>query len=272
MFLNSFNFIKVNKPRFFIFENVKGLLSHDKKDKTSKYGKTFNSWMNHLGGKSINGVPVLFPFNDSVPYHIYHTVLNAKNYGIPQNRERVFIIGIRDDKDNSFTWPKEKVLTKNLEDIIEKKVDKKYFLSDKMVNYLIKNQEKRALPFADSNKKVSNCVIATYYKMPTDEMYLNIGAIRGRNPEKPKSRKSGLPTEQMLEINKNGTSNALTTVQKDNVVVSSNSIRRLTPRECFRLMDFKEKFKFIVSDTQLYKQAGNSIPVGLLVELLKKLK
>ena len=85
LFFNSHEFIQVNKPRFFIFENVKGLLSDDG-------GKTFSEWINMLGGKSVNGNAVLFPYEDSVPYHIYWQVLNAKDYGVPQNRERVFII------------------------------------------------------------------------------------------------------------------------------------------------------------------------------------
>ena len=98
LFFNSHEFIKENKPRFFIFENVKGLLSDDG-------GKTFSEWINMLGGKSVNGLPVLFPYEDSVPYHVYWKVLNAKEHGVPQNRERVFIIGIRDDQDNNFRFP-----------------------------------------------------------------------------------------------------------------------------------------------------------------------
>jgi site-specific DNA-cytosine methylase len=137
-----------------------------------------------------------------------------------------------------------------------------------------------------------------------------MGAIRGRNPENPLSREVGLPTEQRLELNLNGTSNALTTVQKDNVVVykgiavhplskklefngfkdsdcptllatdykapkciqySDYSIRRLTPRECFRLMDFPDTFKWPVSNSQAYKQAGNSIVVAVLAGVISKL-
>jgi DNA (cytosine-5)-methyltransferase 1 len=71
LFFNSHEFIQVNKPRFFIFENVKGLLSDDN-------GKTFSEWVAMLGGKSVNGNPVLFPYEDSVPYHLYWKVLNAK--------------------------------------------------------------------------------------------------------------------------------------------------------------------------------------------------
>ena len=98
LFFNSHEFIMENKPRYFIFENVKGLLSDDS-------GKTFQEWTTMLGGKSINGTINFFPEDDSAPYHIYHKVLNSKKHGVPQNRERVFIVGIRDDVDNDFTWP-----------------------------------------------------------------------------------------------------------------------------------------------------------------------
>ena len=84
LFYNSHDFIKKNNPRYFIFENVKGLLSDDN-------GKTFARWIDYLGGKSVNGNPVIFPHEESVNYHVYHKVLNAKNYGVPQNRERIII-------------------------------------------------------------------------------------------------------------------------------------------------------------------------------------
>lgn len=122
-------FIQQNKPRFFIFENVKGLLSHDKTNKDADYGNTFKEWISLLGGKSVNGVYNFFPYDDAVPYHIYFQVLNAKHYGIPQNRERIFIIGIRDDEDNDFQFPRPIPLTKRLKDVLESEVDEKYFLS-----------------------------------------------------------------------------------------------------------------------------------------------
>ena len=129
LFFNSYEFIQKNKPRFFIFENVKGLLSHDD-------GRTFQEWLNLLGGKSINGLPMLFPDDNAVPYHIYYKVINAKKLNVPQNRERVFIIGIRDDKDNSFQFPKDEPLTKKLKDVIQDEADEKYFLSDKLIERL----------------------------------------------------------------------------------------------------------------------------------------
>src|SRR5690606_7629592 len=302
---------------------------------------------------------------------VYYQVFNAKDYGVPQNRERIFIIGIRDDEDNNFTFPKPFPLTKRLKDVLEENVDEKYYLSEKMVSYLQDNQGKRALPFVDDKKEVSNCIVSAYYKTPTDGQYLKvpsatskgyetarvgedsinfehpnsktrrgrvgvgvgqtlttscnqgiatydtpkvkfqltggkwdktheqsgrvydengisptihtmqggnqepkiaIGAIRGRNPDNPTSRQSGLPTQQMLEVNENGTSNCLTTVQKDNVVVENGyRIRKLTPRECFRLQDFPDTFDFsVVSDSQAYKQAGNSIVVNVLAQIISK--
>lgn len=103
-------------------------------------------------------------------------------------------------------------------------------------------------------------------------------AMRGRNPENPSDRTSGVHTEQCLEINQNETSNTLTSVQKDNLVMQTNNcidiqyrIRKLTPRECWRLMDFKdydfEKAQEVNSNTQLYKQAGNSIVKNVLVAI-----
>lgn len=150
LFFQSLEFIRVNKPRFFIFENVKGLLSDDKKNKKDSLGRTFNEWINYLGGKSVNGNEVMFPYEGSVPYHIYWDVLNAKEHGIPQNRERVFIVGIRDDKDNNFQFPKEEPLKHRIKDYLEtfenspykfktqEEFDaymEKYYLSDKMLKY-----------------------------------------------------------------------------------------------------------------------------------------
>lgn len=313
LFYNSHEFIVKNNPRYFIFENVKGLLSDDN-------GKTFQRWIDYLGGKSVNGNPVIFPHENATPYHVYYQVMNAKHYGVPQNRERIFIIGIRDDADNTFSFPKPFHLVKRLKDVLENEVDEKYFLSDTMLTWIDKHREKRSssgkYPFTEEDD-YSGCITARYNKMGAEDIF--IGAIRGRNPQNPLSRVSGLPTEQMLEINENGTSNALTTVQKDNVVVipapiveyqltggkwdktheqsgrvydkngisptihtmgggnqepkvsNMQRIRRLTPFECFRLMDFNENFKWNVSDSQAYKQAGNSIVVSCLVEIIKRL-
>lgn len=175
LFFNSLEFIRENKPRFFIFENVKGLLSHDRTNKTAKYGNTFQEWVNYLGGKSVNGNPTLIPYEDAVPYHIYFKVLNAKKHGVPQNRERVFIVGIRDDQDNSFSWPKELPLHKRLKDVLENEVDEKYFLSEKMVSWITRHREKRdsknEFPYTE---KSSHCgtITARYNKMGAEDIFI----------------------------------------------------------------------------------------------------
>ena len=104
-----------------------------------------------------------------------------------------------------------------------------------------------------------------------------ICASRGRNPENPSDRTAGAPTEQRLEFNTKGTSNTITTVQKDNYVVETTyRIRKLTPRECFRLMGMKDddidKIQVAgISNTQQYKMAGNSIVVDVLEAIFKNL-
>ena len=396
LFYNSHEFIVKNKPRYFIFENVKGLKSDAK-------GRTFQIWLDMLGGKSVNGNPVIFPREDATPYHIYHKVLNAKHYGVPQNRERVFIIGIRDDADNNFNWPVKQHLTKRLKDVLEADVDKKFYLSDLAIERLCYNDSGFSSEPKDDNDIASTVCASDYkiargmnvlkvksatkkgYEVATESDSINLSNLssetrRGRvgkevaqtldttasnqaimiahvsrSEEGKRLRKesmakgkdftpfqakqitfkesdvmncvttattkdnlikigairgSGNDNSQQLEINQNGTSNDLTTVQKDNVVVQLNTskesngvqpyqynrvydanaiapvldtecgrpnyktdfaIRRLTPRECFRLMDFPDSFKFVCSNSQLYKQAGNSIVVNVLSEIIKNL-
>jgi len=250
LFFNSLEFIQENKPRFFIFENVKGLLSDNS-------GKTFQEWINFLGGKSVNGLPVLFPFEDSVDYHLYWSVLNAKEHGVPQNRERVFLVGIRDDIDNNFRFPKEEYLTKRLKDILECSVDKKYYLSNSRINAFLYEENY----IHDKNQR--------YFKIKSNNSkgyeLAEIGdGIRLAHPNSETAR--GRICNQI--------SHTIDCTGQEGVFLESNKmkIRRLTPRECFRLMDFSETFDFsIVNDSQAYKQAGNSIVVNVLFKILKNL-
>ena len=339
LFFNSLEFIEKNKPRFFIFENVKGLLSDDG-------GRTFSEWVNFLGGKSVNGAPVLFPYADAVDYHLYWKVLNAKHHGVPQNRERVFLIGIRDDKDNNFSFPADERLTKRLKDVLESEVDEKYFLSDKMISYLENrsdNFNNGKINYRDENDyattitkcsgslDISDNIIKVCNVNPSENgMNGNVYSDNGISPtlltnkgegikivsanskgyeeategdsinlEFPESktrrgrvgkgvaqtldtgcnqgvicgaiRGRGEKNEQTLELNNSDYTNSITTVQKDNILVNNYQIRRLTPRECFRLMDFPDTFTWPVSDSQAYKQAGNSIVVNVLYKILKNL-
>jgi len=269
LFFNSHEFIQKNKPRFFIFENVRGLLSHDN-------GKTFQEWLNFLGGKSINGLPVLFAEENAVPYHIYYKVINAKNLNVPQNRERVFIIGIKDDKDNVFQFPKDEPLTKKLKDILEKEVNEKYFLSEKKINYLIQNQNKRALPFTDIEKKLTaNTICSAYAKQATDIEYLKIKSANSKGYEEATEGDSINFTRLHSETRRGRVGKQIAQSLEcisNQATLKQDTIRRLTPRECFRLMDFPETFTWSCSDSQAYKQAGNSIVVKCLEKIIEKLK
>jgi len=316
LFFNSLEFIEKNKPRFFIFENVKGLLSDDG-------GRTFSEWVNFLGGKSVNGAPVLFPYADSVEYHLYWKVLNAKHHGVPQNRERVFLIGIRDDKDNNFSFPAEEHLTKRLKDVLESEVDEKYFLSEKGIEHILAKEG----VYTGINEDPTRCLTTRYsaslagtfikiksatskgYEEATDGDSINFSVLnsetrRGRvgkgvaqtldtqcnqgvmvvkicrSEEGKKLRKESMingkdytPFQaKQISFEESNIMNCVTTATtKDNLLINNHRIRRLTPRECFRLMDFPDSFTWPVSDSQAYKQAGNSIVVNVLYKILKNL-
>jgi len=301
LFFNSHEFIQVNKPRYFIFENVKGLLSDDG-------GKTFSEWVNLLGGKSINGNPVIFPYDDSVPYHLYYKVLNAKNHGVPQNRERVFLVGIRDDQDNNFRFPIEEQLTKRLKDVLEDDVNEKYFLSDKMISYL--EHRKDNFNNGKINYRTENDYASTITKssssLDISDNIIKIKSATSKGYEEAKEGDSinfsvpnsetrrgrvGKQVAQTLdtacnqaviiddtnnfnEENKRFYDNYSPSLRSERFglqTIQNCKIRRLTPRECFRLMDFPDTFTWPVSDSQAYKQAGNSIVVNVLYKIIKNL-
>jgi DNA (cytosine-5)-methyltransferase 1 len=312
LFFNSHEFIEKNKPRFFIFENVKGLLSDDN-------GKTFQEWVNMLGGKSVNGSPVMFPHEYSVPYHLYWKVLNAKEHGVPQNRERVFLVGIRDDQDNLFRWPIEEHLTKRLKDVLEDDVDGKYFLSEKIIKGFLNKKDAENFPFLPKDENdISQCLTARYFKMGATDPYIKIKSATAKgyeeategdsinfsvpNSETRRGRvgkgvaqtldtacnqgtiiggkwndfKNELGDKKGFEPISDGCSPTLLARARNDgsgmaAVSDGLKIRRLTPRECFRLMDFPDTFTWPVSDSQAYKQAGNSIVVNVLYKILKNL-
>jgi len=263
LFFNSHEFIKTNKPKYFIFENVKGLLSDDN-------GNTFKEWVNMLGGKSVNGLPVLFPYEDSVPYHIYYKVMNAKKHGVPQNRERVFIIGVRDDADNHFRWAKEEYLTKRLKDVLEIEVDEKYFLSDKSIQGIINSDFTSKSTIIQNKNNYCATLLSRDYK---DPKCVKVKSATKKGYEEAKQGDSinfSVPNSETRRgrVGK-GVAQTLDT-QCNQGTLENQNIRRLTPRECFRLMDFPDTFTWTCSDSQAYKQAGNSIVVRCLELIIKE--
>ena len=281
LFFNSHEFIQKNKPRFFIFENVRGLLSHDN-------GKTFQEWLNFLGGKSINGLPVLFADGNAVPYHIYYKVINSKNLNVPQNRERVFIVGIKDDKDNVFQFPKDEPLIKKLKDVLEKQVDEKYFLDEKKVNEMLLNtnnsQESKIISYSRDNKgkilnrtlkDISNTLHTASGGGGNTDQFLLVKSANSKGYEEATEGDSINFTRLHSETRRGRVGKQIAQSLEcisNQATLKQDTIRRLTPRECFRLMDFPETFTWSCSDSQAYKQAGNSIVVKCLEKIIAKLK
>lgn len=267
LFFNSHEFIQKNKPRFFIFENVKGLLSDDE-------GNTFQEWVNMLGGKSVNGLPILFPYENSVPYHLYWQVLNSKKHGVPQNRERVFLVGIRDDEDNQFQFPKEEHLTRRLKDVLESEVDEKYFLSDDCIKRLV-NDSDGYHSEVRTEESIASTICASDYKLARGMNVLKVksGTAKGyQEASEGDSINFGFASSETRRGRVGKEVAQTLDTQCNQGVIDQYKIRRLTPRECFRLQDFPDTFKFVVSDSQLYKQAGNSITVRVLEKILRNLK
>ncbi|QKF72753.1 type II cytosine-specific DNA methyltransferase [Aliarcobacter faecis] len=275
------------KPKIFIFENVKGLLSSN-------------------GGADYKEVCDTFRTQG---YHIVTLQMNTKDYGIPQNRERVFIVGFLDiEKYHRYKEPKPFKLTKRLKDLLDLKVDKKYFLSQKLINGFIRkeNNFKGSFKAKDLSKDfVANC-LGTLNGCRRTDNYIKVGYINqdtqasqvfsslGVAPTLSAGTKGysqgyiediGLIQVGTLDIKgheslrrvygDNGISPSLVTKSGANTIPkiqTKTNIRRLTPKECFRLQGVKdEDIKIVVSDTQAYKITGNAISVNVMQYLLKSL-
>jgi DNA (cytosine-5)-methyltransferase 1 len=187
-----------NQPKYLLLENVKALVG-------KKFKPDFERWLSKL---------------DSLGYNNYWQVLNAKDYGVPQNRERVFVVSIRKDVDNKgYEFPAPVVLTRKLKDVLEPVVNEKYYLPQEKVEKLLVNMD----------KKISNTIRCGGGGSTDGKHTWDVVAVasRGRNPENPSDRTAGSPTEQRLEINTSGCSNTITTVEKDNYLLEPNV---LTPK------------------------------------------
>ena len=373
---------KANKmsalPKYLMLENVKNLVG-------KKFKPQFDEWLAWL---------------DELGYNTYYKVLNAKDYGVPQNRERVFAISIRKDIDNGeFEFPQPFDNGVRLKDVLEDKVDEKYYLSEDIQNRFILTDETLTKSIVDTTKPeyrtigqrdlvysenaIMGTLVATDYKQPkqiletnrcvkvgdlnyypyetsnrvyskegvsptlttmqggntepkiaepiayvkkaTNKGYAEIYEGDSVNLEQPNSKTrrgrvgkgcaqtlttscnqaviekishsdwkqqmyerfiddsdgeiSGVTTNQSQSFGHRppmkGYSKTLKANQHDNGVVENFRVRKLTPRECYRLMGFKDeqfdKSQQLTSDSQLYKQAGNSIVVDVLYYIFGKL-
>lgn len=262
------------QPKLFIYENVRGLLNHD----------NGNTWQ-----------VVQYVFN-SLGYTLYSQVLNSKDYGIPQHRERIFVIGFKNKPQNGFEFPQPIKLEHTMQDFLEDYTDSKYFLKEKGIKFVTssKNRQKR---YTQINGDIMLCQKANQQfnwhgdfvfeplknENNFDEFVFDVNTVEEKYYLSPKVRDYVLAggTKTFKTSTKTDLSIArplLQTMHKmhragvDNYVTHNQGrIRKLTPRECLRLMGFRDDFKIVVSDTQMYRQAGNSIVVDVLIAILKQL-
>ena len=293
------------RPKYVMWENVKNLLSKKHKHNFDAYIET----MNILG------------------YNSYYQVLNAKDYGIPQNRERVYTISIRKDIDKgTFKFPEKEELKLKLKDMLDKEVDEKYYLNDAQIDrihtttYNVGKTRIQEKDYCDTlcarDWKDPKCIqIGNLVGGRWDKIYENcrrvysedgisptIPTCQGGNTE-PKVqtnitkegyvekkynnfiKENGYVPQMFNPYNKSEINDIAPTQSTQCGSTTSSSavlksegkrIRKLTPKECWRLMGFDdedfEKAKAVpTSDTQLYKQAGNSIVVNVLEKILLNL-
>lgn len=256
IFFYIHEYLKIKRPDIFILENVKGLLSHDQ-------GNTFDVIIKSLAS-SINGTELLFKDENSLNYDVFYKVLNSKDYGVPQNRERIFIVGFK--KNFNFKFPEKRKDKITLADILESNPDEKYYLSDKAIKGLLFHKEKQkekgrgfGCNILDKNQ-IANTLLSRYYKDGSDILIKETA----RNPQGMRINSDKMAVTLSSGGGGLGAKTGLYAISKNNTY----RVRRLTPLECFRLMGFPDTFKRIGSDSQLYKQAGNSIVVNVLEDII----
>ncbi len=271
LFYEFARIVKESQPNVFIFENVKGLINHDS-------GNTFET------------IKATF---DELGYKYYFQVLNAKNYGMPQHRERIFVVGFK-DKTIDFQFPETIALEHKMQDFLEDYTDSKYYLKEKGVKFVTssKNRNKR---YTQINGNIALCQKANQqfnwhgdfvFEEQTgndfNEFIFDVNQVEEKYYLSDKVRdyvlSSGTKTfKTSIKTDLEVARPLLQSMHKmhragvDNYVTHTGRIRKLTPKECLRLMGFRDDFKQVVSDTQMYRQAGNSIVVDVLISLLKQM-
>ena len=218
-----------HKPKVIFCENVKGLKIHDKGNTLRIICDTFSK----IGPG----------------YDVFYEILNSRNYGVPQNRERIYIVCFRKDlKVKQFEFPPGNKKSKCIDDIVEQDpVSVKYYLSETYLNTLIKHKTR--------HKKAGH---GFGYQIKDRSDVAN-AIVCG-----------GMGRERNLIIDDRLTD--YTPVTNIKGPVNREGIRKMTPREWARLQGFPDDYKLILSDTQLYKQLGNTVTVPVVEEIAKKIK
>lgn len=261
-----FEFIRVIRdaqPKIFIFENVKGLTTHNK-------GKTFEYVLNEF--KKLN-------------YKLSHAILNGKDYGIPQSRNRLFLVGINNDYTEKIEikqHPPPKIELKvKMKDFLEDNINTKYYLQEKGKAFVQKDTNIKK-KYTQLNGDVALCqkknqqfnwhgdFIKEYREIP-NKYYLSDKVKKYVLSSGTKNFKTSTETDLDIARPLLSSMHKMHRAGVDNYITYEERIRKLTPRECLRLMGFKDEFKIVVSDTRMYQQAGNSIIVNVLMKILEQI-
>ena len=287
------------QPKFVIWENVKNVLS-------KKHRHNFDKYLEEM---------------DRIGYNNFYQVLNAKDYGVPQNRERIFVVSIRKDLNKDFEFPKGFDNGIRLKDILEDEVDEKYYINTEKAKKLISEYKGnlaishpiRSREFEGQGWK-DNCptLCARDYKDPKnvivpcitpDRLEKRQNGRRFKEDGEPMFTLTSQDRHGILQAkrigrlfddekskhqagsvwDKDGLAPTLDTMQggyrqpciTEDLDNMEYRIRKLTPKECWRLMGFEDeqflKAEQVCSNSQLYKQAGNSIVVNVMEEIFKNL-
>lgn len=270
-------------PQILLMENVPDVLSE-------KNRKDFFSWCELL---------------ESLGYTSKYAILNAKDFGVPQNRERCFMLSWLGE-DYYYDFPHKQPLVDRLKDVLEPSVDEKYYLSEKTIKYFIQHTQEsikkgNGFRFGPTDGNVVGKTITTRAGSRMDDNYIALdeqnGYIRKDGTLGALTTDGSSPKHNNRIIEKVRVfqyahgylpageidGNIFPTVRTSNTERYNNAIqvngdtriRKLTPKECWRLMGFDDESFFkaekVVSNSQLYKQAGNSIVVNVLMGIFEKL-
>ena len=217
LFFDIIDIVKRIRPKVVVLENVKNLINHDSKN-------TFKR--------------ILKEFND-IDYCVYYKILNTKDFGIPQQRNRIFIVAVNNEicKDKAFVFPKPVKLKITTQDLLDENVDIRYFLTKKISKTIMGKGTKGYIVEPTIDKPISKTLCASMHKMhrASQDNYVT----DTKNYERFNDPK---------RIN----------------------IRKLTPNECRKLQGFPSDWKQVVSDCQAYKQFGNAVTVDVAYAVAKK--
>ena len=244
--------VKECQPKVFIFENVQGLFKHDNGQTWEIIKNTFETYCN---------------------YDVHYQLLNARDYGIPQTRERLFCIGFR--RKTKFKYPAPIPLQYKMYDFMEDYIDSPFYVKDRRMKVLSSDLEHRnGLIEGKEKENFNDFIFRTndiedkYYLSEKVAAYVLAGGTKTFKTSTKTDLDIARPLLQsMHKMHRAGVDNYVSYNKSKGI----NGLRKLTPRECFRLMGFKDDFKIPVSNTSAYMEAGNSIVVDVFIAILRQL-